>query len=196
VLVTDANACTWTDTITLAEPEEAMIISNAAVVSVVCQNDPTGSISFEIGGGIPPYDYSWSNDATSQTLANLTGDDYSVTVTDANGCQLVNNFSVEFQFEDCNIEPPGGLTPYGEFDQTWIIRGLDQYENNSVKIFNRYGTMVYQANPYQNDWTGEPNLNRSLAESDGKLASGTYYYILLLEPGSEPLSGYIYLMKE
>jgi uncharacterized repeat protein (TIGR01451 family)/gliding motility-associated-like protein len=196
VLVTDANACTWTDTITLEEPEEPLLISNAAVVSVVCQVDPTGSISFEIGGGIPPYEYSWSNNATSQTLANLTGGDYSLVATDANGCQLVNNFSVEFQFEGCNIEPPGGLTPYGEFDQTWIIRGLEQYENNSVKIFNRYGTMVYQAHPYQNDWTGEPNLNRSLAESDGKLASGTYYYILLLEPGSAPLSGYIYLMKE
>jgi uncharacterized repeat protein (TIGR01451 family)/gliding motility-associated-like protein len=196
VLVTDANGCTWSDTTALEEPEEAMMISNTAVVNVVCENDPTGSISFEIGGGNPPYNYSWNNNATTQTLANLTGGDYSVTVSDANGCQLVSNFSVEFQFDDCDIEPPGGLTPYGQFDRIWVIRGLEQYENNSLKIFNRYGIMVYQASPYQNDWTGEPNLNRSLAESDDKLASGTYYYILQLEPGGKIYSGYIYLMKE
>ncbi len=196
VIITDANACTWSDTATVEEPEESLLISDIVITHVVCMDDPTGSISYEVSGGTAPYDFLWSNSETTQNLSNIPGGVYSLVVTDELGCQLKDDFPVDYQYEECGLEIPGGLTPYGEFDHTWVIKGLDKYEDNMVKIFNRFGTMVFQANPYFNDWTAEPNLNRSLAESDGKLSSGTYYYILVLEPGNEPLSGYIYLMKE
>lgn len=196
VIVTDANGCTWSDTATVTEPEASMVISDVVIEDVICMDDPSGSISFEVSGGTTPYQFLWSNSETTQNLSGIPGGEYTVVVTDANGCTLEDEFLVDYQYEECGLEIPSGLTPYGEFDHTWVIKGLDKYPNNSVRIFNRFGTMVYQVSPYLNDWTGEPNLNRSLADSDGKLSSGTYYYILLLEPGDEPMSGYIYIMKE
>lgn len=37
--------------------------------------------------GTPPFSFNWSNGGTSKTITNLSEGTYSVTVTDANGCQ-------------------------------------------------------------------------------------------------------------
>ena len=90
---------------------------------------------------------------------------------------------------------PGGLTPGTQFDRLWHIEGLENYPDNKLRIYNRWGTLVFEASPYQNDWEGVPNRGRILTESDGRLPAGTYYYLLELEPGQQPFSGYIYLIK-
>jgi gliding motility-associated-like protein len=128
-------------------------------------------------------------------LNNAAGGDHLVTVTDSIGCQLLQHFFVDYKYPDCEIRVPGGLTPNGQFDNRLIIKGLEKYPNNQFKIFNRYGSLVFEAAPYHNDWDGGSNVGHNITESDGKLPSGTYYYILKLEPGANPLSGYIYLIK-
>jgi gliding motility-associated-like protein len=196
VIITDANGCTWSAEAIIEQSDEAMLIHDIVIDDVVCKDDPEGSISFEISGGTPSYTFLWNNNDTTRSLSGIPGGDYSLIVTDANGCQLLNDFFVDYQYEACEINVPGGLTPNSELDNILLIRGLEKYPNNSLKIFNRYGTMVFDASPYQNDWTGEPDSNYLLVESDGKLPSGTYFYVLVLEPGYEPLTGYIYLIKE
>jgi uncharacterized repeat protein (TIGR01451 family)/gliding motility-associated-like protein len=196
VIVTDNNGCTWAGVVDIDEPEDMLSIFNVVIEDVICMDDPSGSISYDIIGGTTPYEYLWSNNETTQSLFDIPGGDYSLTVSDANGCQLQEDFVVDYQYENCEIQIPGGLTPYGEFDKRFIINGLEKYPDNSLRIFNRYGTMVYEANPYQNNWDGEPNLNHSLSDADGKLPSGTYFYILVFKPGNEPMSGYIYLIKD
>ncbi len=108
---------------------------------------------------------------------------------DGNPLSDIIELSVNF------MRVPGGLTPGTGFDEVFYIDGLQYYPQNTLRIYNRQGTLVYEASPYQNDWDGIPNRGRIITESDGRLPAGTYFYYLQLEPGEEPFSGYIYFIK-
>ena len=84
VTVTDANGCTATLSITITQPATAVSISTT-VQNILCLNG-TGSINSSPAGGVSPYTYSWSNQATTQNITNLQAGNYTVSVTDANGC--------------------------------------------------------------------------------------------------------------
>jgi len=56
------------------------------VTHVACYGDNTGVISPVVTGGQAPYGYLWSGGATSASISGLTAGDYTLTVTDANGC--------------------------------------------------------------------------------------------------------------
>ena len=75
-------------------------------------------------------------------------------------------------------ETPNGITPNGDgvndelvFDD--LLKTDENYPDNEIIIFNRWGDVVYQAKPYLNNWAGT-NKN-----GDG-LPHATYYYILRL----------------
>ena len=46
-----------------------------------------GSLNAQVTGGTPPYNYQWNNGMNTITLSNVEAGNYSLTVTDANGCQ-------------------------------------------------------------------------------------------------------------
>lgn len=84
VLVTDANGCSKTATATILSPSA---ISVTAVASnVLCNGASTGSIGLNVSGGSAPYNYLWSNSATSQNITSLAAGNYSVSITDNKGC--------------------------------------------------------------------------------------------------------------
>ncbi len=58
---------------------------NISGTNVLCNGAETGSATATASGGIPPYEYLWSNGATSSTINNLAAGTYSVTVTAING---------------------------------------------------------------------------------------------------------------
>ncbi|MCT8340295.1 gliding motility-associated C-terminal domain-containing protein [Flavobacteriaceae bacterium TK19130] len=95
---------------------------------------------------------------------------------------------------------PQCLTVYNEFspnsdgiNDQFTITCIENYPNNELKVFNRYGSLVYRKQGYENDWEGISNVD-SGQDSDG-LPTGTYYYVLELDRNAEPKSGWIYLMK-
>lgn len=90
--VTDDNGCTESITINISEPTELAI--NEQINDVACNGDNTGSITVTVTGGTQPYAYAWSNGAATRTITNLPAGDYTVTVTDANGCDLVASYTV------------------------------------------------------------------------------------------------------
>lgn len=59
-----------------------------------CNGANDGSITLNISGGSSPYSYAWSNGATSKNISNLNDGNYSVTVTDNNGCVANGTYSV------------------------------------------------------------------------------------------------------
>ena len=89
---------------------------------------------------------------------------------------------------------PQGFSPNGDaFGQAWVIAGLQDYPNTAVQIFNRWGNVVYTANPYTNDWEGESNQGEAFGS---ELPVGTYFYIIELnDEASTVYSGYVYLNR-
>ncbi|MBO3698687.1 SprB repeat-containing protein, partial [Roseivirga sp. E12] len=92
VTIADARGCSINRAFTITQPLALNVVDN--VVDVACFGDGDGSIDISVSGGIAPYTYSWSGGGTTQDLFNLTGGSYTLTVTDANGCQSVNTYTV------------------------------------------------------------------------------------------------------
>ena len=89
---------------------------------------------------------------------------YWVKVTDT----LANCSSITSITLECNIEPiiPNVFTPNGDgFNDNFVIKNTYGW-NIDLKIYNRWGNIVYQSSNYQNNWDGKD------------VADGTYYYII------------------
>lgn len=94
------------------------------------------------------------------------------------------------------------VTPNGDgMNDYFIIENINRFPNNSVEIFNRWGSRVYETKNYDskgNVFTGV-SAGRSSVGGNKKLPSGTYYYILTYEVPSEvgmhkvKKSGYLHL---
>lgn len=106
---------------------------------------------------------------------------YYDTLTAANTCDSIIELVV---VNYCEVELiiPNFISPNGDgFNDIWFITGLQNFPENKVKVFNRYGSLVYSQDNYANDWSGIPNegsiINKS---SDEILPAGTYFFILEL----------------
>ena len=92
VTVTDATSCTSSSTIILGQPA-ALNIAGVST-SPSCFGGANGSVNITVIGGTPAFVYSWSNGASTEDISGLSANNYSVTVTDANGCSATQTFSV------------------------------------------------------------------------------------------------------
>ena len=90
VTVTDANGCQDVDCVSVA----AGMSLNLVVQGLACFNFCDASVEAVVTGGTGPLSYSWSNGANGSVNENLGPGDYSVTVTDANGCTVSGTATV------------------------------------------------------------------------------------------------------
>jgi gliding motility-associated-like protein len=109
--ITDANGCPATSSIFLTEPnpitDNATLSTNAYGFEVSCFGANDGWISLNPSGGVPEsngaYSYSWSVNSTIDSVAdNLYAGIYSVTITDANGCEYPFNYTLTQPSEPFN----------------------------------------------------------------------------------------------
>ncbi|MFM1947217.1 MAG: hypothetical protein RL207_1500 [Bacteroidota bacterium] len=82
------------------------------IANETCLNLCDGSIQTSVTNGLAPYTYNWSNGATTSALANVCPGNYTVTVTGANGCSVIETFSVTAgtQGSNATISPAGPFT--------------------------------------------------------------------------------------
>ncbi len=100
VTVTDANGCQVFASDELTEP--ALLVSSGVAATYVCGTNVScngandGSINLTVTGGASctAYTFNWSNGATTEDVSNLTAGNYSVTITDANGCSTSSSFTL------------------------------------------------------------------------------------------------------
>lgn len=126
--ITDALGCTLTANYTL--PSITTITSSTFATNNLCSGDCNGSIlATNVAGGVPQYTFVWSDGQTSSTANGLCNGNYSVTITDANGCFNVIpasmtspapvTFTPNITQPSCNlcngsaiVNPVGGTAPY------------------------------------------------------------------------------------
>jgi len=98
ITVVDTLGCTGSDSVYVSEPD-LLIVSSNFVKNVSCYDSANGELEAIVLGGTPGYSYSWidvANNivATTQTATNLIPGNYSVSVTDTNGCFAVSSSSL------------------------------------------------------------------------------------------------------
>ncbi len=121
VIVTDSDGCTGTNSFTVNGFTCPTITVNGSGTHVTCAGGNDGTVSANANGGTAPYTYAWSNTMSGQNLSNLIAGTYTVTATDADGCQgtatvTVNdgislNLNVTNQSNlSCNLDGSGSIT--------------------------------------------------------------------------------------
>ncbi|MFS4482967.1 gliding motility-associated C-terminal domain-containing protein, partial [Hyunsoonleella sp. 2307UL5-6] len=103
--------------------------------------------------------------------------------------------------DDPTFTELGCLVVFNEFspngdgvNDTLIINCIENFPNNKIEVYNRWGNIVYQERNYNNDWDGTSN-GRATVNTDDKLPPGTYYYVLDFGDGSEPKVGWLYINR-
>lgn len=82
--VTDANGCSVTATAAVTQPAAALSATSTSTDQV--QGGTQGSINVTTAGGTTPYTFNWNNQATTEDLSAVAAGNYTLTITDANGC--------------------------------------------------------------------------------------------------------------
>ncbi|MEO1259744.1 MAG: CARDB domain-containing protein, partial [Bacteroidota bacterium] len=92
VTVTDANNCVAVVSTDLDDPNSFSIA--VASNDVSCPGGTDGNAAVSVNGGTGPFSYLWSTGQTAEVITGLLAAIYSVTVMDANGCEITQNVSV------------------------------------------------------------------------------------------------------
>lgn len=115
----------------------------------------TSSLQAVAVGGYGDYEYSldqiaWQN---SPIFNFLTTGLYTIYVRDKNGCGEVHSQEIQ------TISYPNYFTPNGDgYNDTWNINGLTEDYEAKIYIFDRFGKLIKQINPYgSNGWDGTFN---------------------------------------
>ncbi|MEO1262109.1 MAG: gliding motility-associated C-terminal domain-containing protein [Bacteroidota bacterium] len=85
-IASDDEGCADTAVIELQEPN-AIEVDLLQEVNVTCFDGTDGALSVELNGGTQPYTILWNTGSTETSLTNLTAGTYTVSVSDANGCE-------------------------------------------------------------------------------------------------------------
>ena len=117
--------------------------------------------------------------------------------TDNNSCQEANIKIVVFQDKPLTIY--NGISADGDGHNDYFhIESIERYPVNNLKIFNRWGVLVYEKDGYRNDtepFDGHSNGRATIA-AGSKLPQGTYYYILEYQDSvgqTQKNQGWLYL---
>ncbi|WP_425393158.1 gliding motility-associated C-terminal domain-containing protein [Ekhidna sp.] len=113
-------------------------------------------------------------------------------IDDCDGDGILNYVDSE---DTCNMKIADAFSPNGDGkNDEWVIEGIENYPDNKVSIFNRWGVKVFEIDGYDNNskvWRGQINAN--LGTTDAPFS--TYYFIIDLKDGSKPIAGNILISR-
>ena len=112
---------------------------------------------------------------------------YTVSVTNANGCIATESITIEV-IQDYKINFQTLLTPNGDGkNDVWVIRNIESYPANEVKVYDQAGTEVYRKKRYDNSWDGTFN--------GSYLPKGTYPYVIYFGTDQNVIKGFLTILR-
>ena len=188
VLTVQNNGCSDKDTVTVnvnALPNLNAVASDNLILE---GNSTLLTVSGAGLGGI--YDWTPPTTLNDPTIHNpistpLETTLYIVTGTDVNGCVDTTHIKITVA---TSIVFADGITPNGDgFNDTWVIELIDEFPDNLVQIYNRWGQLVFENKGYLSEWNG--------LHKGKELPVGTYYYLIDLGDNMPKYTGPITLMR-
>ncbi|RFM27723.1 T9SS type B sorting domain-containing protein [Deminuibacter soli] len=132
-----------------------------------------------------PYEDSASSHSLTPVVHPKQTTLYTLKVTNNFGCAVMDNVNVMVM----KFELPNAISPNGDgINDTWVIKGLSNYPNALIEIFNRWGVPLWRGNG-KTPWDGKYNGQY--------VPAGTYYYLIRLNDGvqKKPLSGWLEVVR-
>jgi gliding motility-associated-like protein len=178
-----ANACNQVSSATvdgtLIDSAPIQVATEDLVAECTGDSIPMEAIAT---GGVGTLLYNWTT-GDNGPIAYANGEydsEYYVTVTDECGTAVVGSVFVNVL---CDFIIPNVFTPNGDGkNDAWVIRGI-QASPNSVRVFDRWGTQVFSANNYANNWSAK------------NLSDGTYFYEVIVNGEDKPYTGHLTILS-
>jgi gliding motility-associated-like protein len=192
VRVTDVEGCQATDSV-------AVIVHDLPIVDL---GSDTTLCAVDALLTLDPSD-NWGNDfewyynedkdpiyfsPTIEVSTRTEEQRYWVSVTDEFGCEGTDTIVVRFCGE---LEIPNVFTPNGDYiNDVWEITQLYVFEDLTIDIFDRFGNRIFHSDGYssENYWDGTNQKGK-------KLPMDTYYYVIDLHNGEQPIVGNVTLVR-
>ena len=185
VTVTNLSGCVDSDSFNIGEPTP-IIVSLMDTLRSEC-GEANGYILVTATGGTPGYSFDWIGQNNGAQLNEIDAGTYTVVVSDQNSCEAQLSVTI-----GCTpllpVEPVQFISPNGDnTNDNWMIQNIELYPENEVWIFNRWGTLLYYASPYENTWQGTND------KGNGEiLPAATYFYLIDTHKKSQdPFKGFI-----
>ena len=159
--------------------------NNSVSIGNSTQVFATGGISYTWAPKNLTSDYTSPNPFLSPTVDTR----FTVLVTNQEGCTDTAGITIKVT-AGFAIYPNNIITPNGDgYNDVWVIKNIEYYPSNDIKIYNTNSQLVISFHNY----TSTTNWNGSVGGT--KLPSGTYYYIITLNPGGQIIKGYITILN-
>ncbi len=163
-----------------AGPDAKIIKGNAVSLKGRVSGENIAQIFWTPAGGLD--DPTKLNPIASPVVSTT----YTLNVLSSTGC-LSSSDEVFIKVYD-KLMVPNSFSPNGDgINDYWNVVALDTYAKPRVKIFNRYGQLMFESEGYERPWDGK--------RGNEDVPSGVYYYMIYLESGLKPLSGSLTLIR-
>lgn len=179
VTILDAHNCE--ENISVTFPAIAEISIDSLVVNATAPDSTNGAIVLtEIFGGTPNFSFEWSHGATSQSVNDLAPGIYDLTITDANSCEVVFSFVVDFVSGGTEIETENSINifpnPIRKSDKFFLE--FDENIANPIRLqlLDINGRIIWEKK------TGM-FTERQTIELSGPVISGIYFLDIIMENG-------------
>lgn len=161
IKLTDSSGCTATASASVNEP--SMLSATSVITNISCYGVLIGKIIQTVTGGVKPFKYLWTNGNTLKDLVNVNSGNYSVTITDSNGCYINKSYSITAPAKlavtysssnvKCKGQSNGTLTVFGAggtYPWTFLTKGPNSYTSYIVANKNMgagsYKVLLIDAN--------------------------------------------------
>jgi len=169
MVLTDNYGYEKTEMYTLTEPSQ--ITQDLVGITDETNSDANGSISIDVSGGTGDLTYEWSNGATSAIVEGLSAGEYTVDVTDENGCKVTfgpfNVKSTAVGVIDLDIVADMQIYPVPAVNYLNVNIKLNNVETTQLRIVDAYGKLISTTN------YNTKNIETKIDVTD--LAAGIYY---------------------
>ena len=132
--------------------------------------------------------YMPSDLAESQTIQ------FTYTIVDPEGLTDEASVTLDYIYQPLTVSQ--GFSPNGDGNNDqWYIRSIENYPNNFIRVFDRWGLLVYTCKNYNNNtviWDGRANTG---IQSSNLVDQGTYFYTLDLGNKTKSVSGYVVIVR-
>ena len=164
--VTDANGCSALMNVEINQPSSPLAVMTETT-PIACFGMSTGSVSAMVVGGTAPYQYAWSNGATSTEINNVLAGPYSILVTDNHGCTAFSGANVQ--------QPQQGLNVSINVTDP----SCHGYSNGIIEMTITGGTQ-----PYYFNWGNQNNiLLNNPSERLDSITVGSYLFVITDDKG-------------
>lgn len=169
-LETRVGACVLRDTLRVTVEKAPQLPPD----TVLCRGE---TLTLRAAPGTAP---TWSDGSRGPTFAVREAGMYTLQLP-SRTCLLADTLRVEVA--DCPGPVPNVFTPNGDGrNETFFVENIELAPWR-LRVYNRWGAPVYEADPYRNEWTG------------GNHPAGTYYYELTSPTLKRRLKGWVEVLR-